>query len=210
MAASNLKVPALLANVLALLALTMPASQVLAKPKPAPEAIALDAQSFEMDLRNNNIVYHKVRIAQGATVVSADIGSATKQAAGPNFDNSLWIFRGNVKITMDDGELTSDDAEINFAKNALAKAVVNGNQAAFEQRVEKTGKVAHGRADTIDYDARKGVVRLSKNAWLSDGQTEIRGESLKYDVLAQSIVAESSEQGSQRVHIIITPPPSKP
>ena len=88
--------------------------------------------------------------------------------------------------------------------------MVNGKPAAFEQRVAKTGKVAHGRADTIDYDARKGVVRLSKNAWLSDGQTEIRGESLKYDVLAQSIVAEGAEQGSQRVHIIITPPPSKP
>jgi lipopolysaccharide transport protein LptA len=174
------------------------------------EVIALDAQSFEMDLRNNNIVYHKVRIAQKTTIISADVGSATKQASGPNFDNSLWIFRGNVKITMDDGELTSDDAEINFAKKSLAKAVVNGKQAAFEQRVEKTGKVAHGRADTIDYDARKGVVRLSKNAWLSDGQTEIRGESLKYDVLAQSIIAESAEQGSQRVHIVITPPPSKP
>jgi hypothetical protein len=26
-------------------------------------------------------------------------------------------------------------------------------------------------------------------------------------MLAQNIVAESSEQGSQRVHIIITPPP---
>jgi len=207
MAASS---PRSLSKLLTLLALTMPASQVLAKPTQPPEAIALDAQSFEMDLRNNNIVYHKVRIAQGATVVSADVGSATKQASGPNFDNSLWIFRGNVKITMDDGELTSDDAEINFAKKSLAKAVVNGKQAAFEQRVEKTGKVAHGRADTIDYDAHKGVVRLSKNAWLSDGQTEIRGESLKYDVLAQSIVAESSEQGAQRVHIIITPPPSKP
>jgi len=193
-----------------LLALTMPLSEALAGAKPAQEAIALDAQSFEMDLRNNNIVYHKVHIAQGATIVSADIGSATKQASGPDFDNSLWVFRGNVKITMDDGELTSDDAEINFAKKALAKAVVNGRPAAFEQRVAKTGKVAHGRADTIDYDAHKGVVRLSKNAWLSDGQTEIRGESLKYDVLAQSIVAESAEQGSQRVHIIITPPPSKP
>jgi len=56
----------------------------------------------------------------------------------------------------------------------------------------------------------KGVVRLSKNAWLSDGQNEIRGESLKYNVLAQNIVAEGSEQGSQRVHIIITPPNPKP
>ncbi len=52
----------------------------------------------------------------------------------------------------------------------------------------------------------KGVVHFSKNAWLSDGQNEIRGESLKYNVLAQSILAEGSEQNSQRVHIIITPP----
>ena len=56
----------------------------------------------------------------------------------------------------------------------------------------------------------KGIVRLSKNAWLSDGQTEIRGDSLKYNVLAQSMVAEGAEQGSQRVHILITPPPAKP
>ena len=196
---------------LALLALTMPAAQVRAAAQPpAQQTIDLVAQSSELDLRNDNALFRKVRIAQGATTVTADLGSATKQATGLNFDNSLWVFRGNVRITMDDGELTSDDAEINFAKKALAKAVVNGKPAAFEQRVAKTGKVAHGRADTIDYDARKGVVRLSKNAWLSDGQTEIRGESLKYDVLAQSIVAESAEQGSQRVHIVITPPPSKP
>ena len=195
---------------LALLVFTM--SAPVAHGAAAPQqAISLDAQSSELDLRSNNVVFRKVHIAQGATTVSADLGSATKQATGLDFDNSLWIFRGNVKISMDDGELTSDDAEINFAKKALAKAVVNGKPAAFEQRVAKTGKVAHGHADTIDYDAHKGVVHLSKNAWLSDGQTEIRGESLKYDVLAQSIVAEGSEQGSQRVHIIITPPPpSKP
>jgi lipopolysaccharide transport protein LptA len=189
----------------------MPAAQVQAAAQPpVQQTIDLVAQSSELDLRNDNALFRKVRIAQGSTTVTADLGSATKQATGLNFDNSLWVFRGNVRITMDDGELTSDDAEINFAKKALAKAVVNGKPAAFEQRVAKTGKVAHGRADTIDYDARKGVVRLSKNAWLSDGQTEIRGESLKYDVLAQSIVAEGAEQGSQRVHIVITPPPSKP
>ena len=196
-------------NFLAFIGLAISAAQGHAAAVPQ-QTISLDAQSSELDLRSNNVVFRKVHISQGATTVSADLGSATKQATGLDFDNSLWIFRGNVKITMDDGELTSDDAEINFAKKALAKAVVNGNPAAFEQRVAKTGKVAHGRADTIDYDARKGVVRLSKNAWLSDGQTEIRGESLKYDVLAQSIVAEGAEQGSQRVHIVITPPPSKP
>ncbi len=118
--------------------------------------------------------------------VTADQGQATREALGGNFDNSLWVFRGNVKITMDQGQLTADDAQINFVKKLLSKAVANGKPAEFEQRIEKTGKIAHGHADTIDYDAGKGMVRLTKNAWLSDGQNEVRGESLKYNVLAQT------------------------
>jgi lipopolysaccharide transport protein LptA len=194
MAASTLKA-------LALYALTLSISQAL--PQHAEQqSISLDAQSSELDYKNNNLVFHKVRIAQGNMSVAAD----QAQATGLDFDNSRWVFRGNVKITMDQGLLTSDDAEVNFVKKLLSKAVVNGKPAAFEQRIEKTGKLARGHADTIDYDVTKGVVHLSKNAWLSDGQNEMRGESLKYNVLAQTISAEGPEQGSQRVHIIITPP----
>jgi len=195
----------------AALALALQIGHVMAAAAPAKqEVISLDAQSSELDLRNNNVEFRKVRIAQGNMTVSADQGQATRQASGLDFDNSVWMFRGNVKITMEQGQLNADDAQINFVKKLLAKAVANGSPAQFEQRIEKTGKIAHGHADTIDYDASKGVVRLLKNAWLSDGQNEIRGESLKYNMLAQSIVAEAAEQNSQRVHIIITPPPSKP
>jgi lipopolysaccharide export system protein LptA len=211
MAASNPKTLALLALGLALgAAYTGSAALAASAAPPAQQTISLDAQSSELDLRNNNVVFRKVRIAQGTMSVSADQGQATRQASGLDFDNSLWVFRGNVKITMDQGQLTSEDAEINFIKKLLAKAVANGKPAEFEQHIAKTGKTAHGHADTIDYDASKGVVRLVKNAWLSDGQNEIRGESLKYNVVAQSIVADAADQGSQRVHIIITPPPAKP
>jgi lipopolysaccharide transport protein LptA len=194
MAASTLKA-------VALFALALPASQAIAA-HVEHQAISLDAQSSELDYKNNNLIFHKVRITQGNMSVAADQALAT----GLDFENSRWVFRGNVKITMDQGLLTSDEAEITFAKKLLSQAIVNGNPAAFEQRIAKTGKLAQGRADTIDYDVTKGVVHLSKNAWLSDGENEIRGESLKYNVLAQNIVAEASEQGSQRVHIIITPP----
>ena len=199
MAASTLKA-------LALFALVLPASQAPAA-HVEQQAISLDAQSSELDYKNNNLIFRKVRITQGNMSVAAD----QAQATGLDFENSRWVFRGNVKITMDQGQLTSDEAEITFAKKLLSKAVVKGSPAAFEQRIAKTGKLAQGRAENIDYDVTKGVVHLSKNAWLSDGQNEIRGESLKYNVLAQNIVAEASEQGSQRVHIIITPPAnSKP
>lgn len=166
------------------------------------QAISLDAQSSELDYKNNNLVFRKVRIAQGAMSVAAD----QAQATGLDFENSHWVFRGNVKIGMEQGQLTADEANVTFAKKLIAKAVVNGNPAAFEQRIAKTGKLAQGHADSIDYDVTKGVVHLSKNAWMSDGEREIQGESLKYNVVAQTIVAEGSEQGSQRVHIIITPP----
>jgi lipopolysaccharide transport protein LptA len=194
MAASTLKA-------FALCAFALPALQANAA-HVEQQSILLDAQSIEMDFKNNNLTYRKVRISQGNMSVTAD----QAQTTGLDFDDSHWIFRGNVKITMDQGQLTSDEAEITFVKKLLSKAVVNGKPAAFEQRIAKTGKLAQGRADTIDYDVAKDVVHLSKNAWLSDGQNEIRGESLKYNVLAQNIVADSSEQGSQRVHIIITPP----
>jgi lipopolysaccharide transport protein LptA len=194
---------------LSLCALALPFSYALAQHVHVEEqSILLEAQSFDLDYKNNNMIYHKVRIAQGAMSVTAD----QAQASGLNFETSShWVFHGNVKIAMEGGQLTSDEADVTFANKLLAKAVANGNPATFEQRIVKTGKVAHGRAETIDYDVTKNMVHLSKNAWVSDGDREIQGESLTYNVLTQTIRAESAEQGSQRVHIIITPPAkSKP
>jgi lipopolysaccharide transport protein LptA len=189
----------------ALFACALSTAPAIAAAQVEQQTITLDAQSSELDAKNNNLLFRKVRIAQGTMTVTAD----QAQATGLDFENSHWVFRGNVKITMDQGQLSSDEAEITFAKKLLAKALVNGKPAVFEQHIAKTGKLAKGHADTIDYDVAKGVVHFSKNAWLSDGDREILGESLKYNVLAQTIIAEASEQGSQRVHIIITPPPPK-
>jgi lipopolysaccharide transport protein LptA len=194
MAASNLKA-------LALAALALQSSVAFATHL-EQQGIVVDAQSTEMDLKTNNLILRKVHITQGNSSITAD----QSQGSGLDFDNSHWVFRGNVKIAMDQGQLSSDEADITFSHKLLSKAVINGKPAAFEQRMAKTGKLVQGHADSIDYDVVKGLVHFSKNAWLSDGQNEIRGESLKYNILAQSIAADASEQGSQRVHIIITPP----
>jgi lipopolysaccharide transport protein LptA len=199
MAASNLKACA--PAVLALLLCASAAARV------EQQAVLIEAQSSEMDLKNNNLIYRKVHITQGNMSIVADLAQGT----GVDFDNSHWTFRGNVKITMEQGQLTSEEADITFAKKLLAKAVVNGKPAAFESTLAKSGKLAKGHADTVDYDVTRGIVHFSKNAWLSDGEREITGESLKYNVLEQTIIAEAAEQASQRVHIIITPPAkSKP
>jgi lipopolysaccharide export system protein LptA len=198
-------------KVLAAFALLAPSEQAAAAALPNAQApILLDAQSTEVDLRTNIAVFHKVRISQGNMSISADEGHATKNTSGLDFDNGVFVFRGNVKITMEQGQLTSDDAQITFANNVISKAVADGKPAEFEEPIAKTGKLAHGHADHIDYDVATNEVRFSKGAYLSNGDDEMRGESLRYNVLTQTVVAIEAEQGSQRVHLIITPPPKSP
>ncbi|MEO7205411.1 MAG: lipopolysaccharide transport periplasmic protein LptA [Steroidobacteraceae bacterium] len=199
-------------KLLALVALLAPLAQADAAPAGAHDRqapILLDSQSVSIDLKTNSAVFTKIRISQGGMSISADQGQASQQrSANLYFENNVWNFRGNVKITVEQGQLFSDDAQITFVNNVLSKAVVNGKPASFEQTV-KTGKLAKGHADTIDYDASKHLVRFAKDAYLTNGDHEMTGQSLKYDILAQKVMAEEAEQNSQRVHIIITPPPPK-
>ncbi len=166
--------------------------------------ISLVAQSSEIDYRNNDLVFRKVKISQGTMSVSADLAHAN----GLDFQNSHWVFRGNVKIIVNQGELSSDDADILFADKLLARASVSGNPARFSQVDPASHRQVEGHARQIDYDVRKGIIKLAKDAWLTDGQNEISGETLKYNIAARSVVAEAADQSAHRVHITITPPPA--
>src|SRR5471030_434901 len=91
---------------LSLAALILPAMQANAAVSAAARdrqlPILLDAQSNTIDLKNNSAVFSKVRISQGTMAISADQGVATqKRAANIYFENNVWVFHGNVKITMD-------------------------------------------------------------------------------------------------------------
>jgi lipopolysaccharide transport protein LptA len=171
----------------------------------------LDAQSGELDLHTGNEIFHKVRISQGDMVITADQAQASQPGTKLNFNDSLLTFRGSVKINTDQGLLTADEAQLTFVNNLLTMAVATGKPAAFEQRILKNGRQAKGNAETIDYDVRKGTVRFTSNAYLklSDPQFEIHAQALKYDSINQKVLAEESEQGSQRIHSIFTPPPPK-
>jgi lipopolysaccharide transport protein LptA len=189
------------------LALTWASHAVAAPIKASQEPIDVTAQYEEIDGKNKSILLRKVRIAQGNMTLTADQGQVNGTGVENAFDNSVWVFRGAVKVTMDQGVLNSDEARVTFSNKVLSNAVVTGKPASFQQKIAKTDKIAHGHADSIEYDVTKGIIRLTKDAFLDNGQVEVHGESLKYDVAKQVSSAEASEQGSQRVHIIITPPP---
>jgi lipopolysaccharide export system protein LptA len=183
------------------------AGLAIAAPYDAQAPINLEAASSDFDYRNNTLLFRRVKITQGQLQVEAQQASAT----GLDFENSQWSLTGEVRITMPDGKLASDEATVTFRDNEIVRAVVRGSPASFEQRFEDSRQLAQGRSQTIEYDVPNGTVRLSGEAWLSDGQNEIRGSTLIYDIGSQRVAANPDETDPGGVRITIRPQgPAKP
>jgi lipopolysaccharide transport protein LptA len=165
--------------------------------------ITVDAASSDVDYKTHLYTFEKVVISQGALRVQADHARAT----GLDFANSHWTFDGHVRIDAEPrGNLRSDQAVVEFRDNRIARATVTGKPAEFEQPRADSQQLARGHADEIVYDVSEGTVRLSTDAWLSDGQNEISGPLLVYNIRAQRVQAGASAGTDERVHITIAPP----
>jgi len=164
--------------------------------------IHLEARSSDVDYKNNTLAFHTVKITQGAYAIEADHATAT----GLEFKASHWVFTGNVRITMPDGSLASDEARIEFVSDAIATAQITGAPAVFEQR--RDNRVAHGRAQHIDYDFAAATVQLRDDAQLSDGEKQLSGQMIVYDMRQQRLRAGGPNGGP--VTLEFTPKPREP
>jgi lipopolysaccharide transport protein LptA len=183
---------------------------------PAPRSVQLldsnlpvvvDAANTEVDYKTKKMIYHDIVISQGTTRVQAD----TAQGNGLNFSDNKWTLTGNVRINAEPrGNLRSDSAVVEFKDGLIARATVVGKPAEFEQKREGSTQIARGHADKIVYDVAEGTVRLTDDAWISDGQSEISGPLLVYNIRAQRLQGSGPAGNTQpgadgRVHIIIAP-----
>jgi lipopolysaccharide transport protein LptA len=169
---------------------------------PGQPQISWDAASVDGDFKTHMMHLKDVVIKYGTMTVRADEADAT----GTDFQNSHWTFEGNVRINAEPrGNLRSDQAVVEFRDNHLVKATVTGKPAEFEQKRADSDQITHGRADEIVYDVNDGTVRLSNDAWLSDGQNEISGPVLVYNLREEHVQATAAPGTGQRVHITINP-----
>jgi lipopolysaccharide transport protein LptA len=165
----------------------------------ADQPIQLDARSSDFDYKSSTLVFRGVKIAQGRLSIEADEALAN----GLDFKSSQWHFSGHVRISVPDGVLFSDAAAITFAANQISVAQITGAPATFEQK--RQNGIARGHSASIEYRPANGTIRLSGDAWLTDGNNEISGQTLVYDLPAQRIVASAEDQGGQSIRMTIHP-----
>ncbi len=192
----------LMANsVLRLAALLLACCAAVAQQAPEPLPISLDADSSSFDRRSNTVSFEGLRITQGALGIEADKARAT----GLDFGNSQWRFSGNVRITIDSAKILSDSADLQFLDHQLLSAALRGEPAQFEDVAQETGEPILGYANLFEYDTAQGTIRMTEQAFLSEGPNEISGCDLLYDLGRETITASSSECG-EPVRMTIQPP----
>lgn len=151
------------------------------------------------DYKTGKATFREVTITQGKFRIRAFIANAN----GYVFDNSNWQFEGSVIIEAPDGTLSGDSASVRFLNDRIQSAELEGTPATFERK-DVTRQV-NGRARRIDYDFGPGTLKLTGDAWVSDGENEIMGSTLVYSIPEQRLLADAAEQGGKPVRITIQP-----
>jgi lipopolysaccharide transport protein LptA len=166
--------------------------------------VILNAASGDVDYKTQQVLLRDVVITQGDLQVQAD----RAEASGLNFDNSHWVFTGNVRIRAEQrGTLQSERATVEFRHNQIEKAVATGTPAQFEEKLQDSGLTARGHAGSIEYDVGPGTVRLTNDAWLTDGRNEMKAPTIVYDINQRAVQSHAEGSPGGRVHITILPKP---
>jgi lipopolysaccharide transport protein LptA len=179
-----------------------------------PPEITYDASSMDSDFKTHVVRLKDVTITYGKMTVKADRALAT----AVDFKNSRWTFDGNVRINAEPrGNLRSDEAVVEFQDNQLKRATATGNPAEFDQKRAGSDIVARGHAAQIVYEVGDGIVKLSDDAWITDGRNDIHSPLIVYSLREEHVQAFSSHDhedpvqttapanGEARVHVTIAP-----
>lgn len=168
--------------------------------------ISLDADSSELDRRNNLLVFRGLRITQGTIGIEAEHGQTLLGGDGTlEFRDSIWRFEGNVRIDVDNSTIRADSAELTFKDHRLSRAVVSGDPARFRNVRPQENAVTTGRAGRFEYDLPAGRITFSDNARIVEGSNSIAGDLLVYDLNQQVVTARGGSEQDGRVSLTIVP-----
>lgn len=162
-----------------------------AAPLPACTTGNICLSADDTEYRRDRVLLHGIVIYRSDSPLRVE--ARTAEASSLDFADSTWTLTGEVRVRTEQGELSADSATVHFTASRLGDALASGAPASFEQLGDAEGaRLARGRARQIDYDPVAGEVRLSGEAWLTDGCNETSSERITYDFAQQRVRAQGA------------------
>lgn len=159
------------------------------------EEMRFQADSADLDLRTNRSTSFNVTMTQGSWTLSADEATLAWQ----DDTNGEWQLNGRVRLRGPGSEIDADAAKVIVASNRIQSVNLTGQPATFRQHIEQQGKVAEGKAQSIQYDLGDNSVSLTGNAFISMGQYELANATIVYNLNQQKVVANNPAPSTGRV-----------
>jgi lipopolysaccharide export system protein LptA len=124
-----------------------------------------------------------------------------------NNATGVSVYTGDVVLTQGTMRITADKMTVyTTAGGDLARVIAEGKNATFRQLPE--GQQLHVTARAPDMEYRPlapGYVLLQGGAVLTQGKNEFKGETIRYDMQKDTVVAQAAKDSDQRIRITFFP-----
>lgn len=122
------------------------------------------------------------------------------------------VYEGNVILTQGSLQMRADRIDVRQDDKGMASGEATGRPVTFRQKVEGRKQFIEAQANRIEYDAQREILRLVGSASLRQGEDEVRGGLIVYDIRAESYRAQGGVEGSSpgRVRAVIAPREAEP
>ena len=112
-------------------------------------------------------------------------------------------YKGNVRVTQNDIELTGDKVIAVQKDKVLKKITVTGSPATYRQ-LSEDGNYIKAQSMQMEYKADNNRLTLSNKARLEQAGSVMESEQIIYDTINEVVIA-GDDNANKRVNITITP-----
>ncbi|MEM9741811.1 MAG: lipopolysaccharide transport periplasmic protein LptA [Pseudomonadota bacterium] len=113
------------------------------------------------------------------------------------------VYTGNVVVNQGTLKVEADRMVIEYRNKKVSRIICSGSPASYEQQLEGEQGRVRATAAEITYYTREERLLLNGDAILLQGGNEIRGNEIRYDIVAGRVDAESKP--NQPIRMILEP-----
>jgi lipopolysaccharide export system protein LptA len=111
------------------------------------------------------------------------------------------VYSGSVQVDQGTMQVRADEMTIEYEDQRVVRITARGQPARYQQELEEDQGQVRADARTIVYNLQQEQLQLQGEAFLTQGGNEIKGDLIRYDIVAGRVDAEAGEEGPVRVTV---------
>jgi lipopolysaccharide export system protein LptA len=116
------------------------------------------------------------------------------------------VYSGSVRMIQGSLEIEADKITIYHASAQADKIVAEGKPAKMQQKPAVDKPLVKARAEMIEYFKNEDRVHLTRNAYITQDDSSVTGDSIDYFIAEQLVKADSDKDtDGNRVKVVISP-----